>query len=503
MRSASAIPLAEDSFDVYSLVEAMALLAKHKGELPRPQRVQREAAAVEARLNATDQSLTPHAGGEIMSWSDPIEGEVRDDQGICFKNPDTNLFMRYKLAGAYDSNIALLVTTGEDRHQSYEHLREVLRRTVLRGPDLHTNLQFHYGLVHWFLANGVDAKPTTRFVVPYLTLVGELLREANEIDADYAYERLCRQYLKAASGDPAAAKATSEISVLKKTLLGRPLGRVLRQPHLLSAWLSSNKNNFEVKDHRVTWLRNPLLVLAETYHLLHMDAAVDLPAAHRIWEQDQAILQEGAAFYAAVQQRVGDLSWPELDAGLKAKKPAKGFETAQWEQVREAHLGFQLGMELYSLLPLIGDKVGFFDLHLNDDLTITIPERLFDRDHQAKMKKVLVPPPVNKADEIVAVSGGMYYAQEAPGLPRFIQEGQHFEIGDPLYVVEVMKMFNKVYAPFAGTVDKILVDTDGTIVSKGQPLFKVTPDDMFVEEDPVEVKARIESNTERYLTVVA
>ena len=70
-------------------------------------------------------------------------------------------------------------------------------------------------------------------------------------------------------------------------------------------------------------------------------------------------------------------------------------------------------------------------------------------------------------------------------MPCFIEEGQHFEIGDPLYIVEVMKMFNKVYAPFAGTVDKILVDTDGTIVSKGQPLFKVTPDEIFVEEDPV------------------
>ncbi len=494
---------AADSFDVHSIVEAMALLAKHKVRLPRPERAQRNAAAVEARLNATDQSLSPHAGGEIMSWSDPIEGEVRDDQGICSKNPDTNLFMRYKLAGAYDSNIALLVTTGDDRRQSYEHMREVLRRTVVRGPDLQTNLQFHYGLVHWFLANGVDAKPTTRFVLPYLTLVGELLREAKEIDADYAYDRLCRQYLKAASDDPAAAKATSELSVVKRTLLGRPLGRVLRQPHLLSAWLSSNKNSFEVNNRRVTWLRNPLLVLADTYYLLHMDAGVILPAAHRIWEQDQAVLRDGAAFYSAVQERTGDLTWPDVDELLKAKKPAKGFDAKQWSQVREAHLGFQLGSELYSLLPLIADKVGFFDLRVNDDLTLTIPERFLDPAHQLKMKKVLVPPPANKADEIVSVSGGMYYAQEAPGMPCFIEEGQHFEIGDPLYIVEVMKMFNKVYAPFAGTVDKILVDTDGTIVSKGQPLFKVTPDEKFVEEDPVEVKARIESNTEQYLAVVA
>jgi acetyl/propionyl-CoA carboxylase alpha subunit len=495
---------ANDYFDVYSLVEMMALLAKHKKRLPRPERRQRDAAAVEARLNATDHSLSPHAGGEIMSWSDPIEGEVRDDQGICYKNPDTNLFMRYKLAGAYDSNVALLVTTGDDRRASYEQLRETLRRTVLRGSDLQTNLQFHYGLVNWFLANGVDAKPTTQFVVPYLTLVGELKHEANEIDPDYAYERVCRQYTKAAAGDPAAMKATQELCVLKKTLLGRPLGRILRQPHLLSAWLSTHKEHFRVDDGRVTWLRNPLLVLADTYHLLHMDAGVNLPAAHRIWEQDHQLLEEGAAFYEEVQQRVGpEIAWPELDELLKQKKPPKGIDAEVWKGVREAHLGFQLGNELYSLLPLIGERVGFYDLRVNEDLTITIPERLFDRDHQAKMKKVLVPPPVNKADEIVAVSGGMYYAQEAPGMPRFIGEGQHFEAGDPLYVVEVMKMFNKVYAPFAGTVDKILVDTDGTIVSKGQPLFKVTPDERFVQEDPVEVRARIESNTEQYLTAVA
>jgi acetyl/propionyl-CoA carboxylase alpha subunit len=492
-----------DYFDVHSVVEMMGLLAKHKARMPRPTRIQRDAAAVEARLNATDDSLSPHAGGEIVSWSDPIEGEVRDDQGICFKNPDTDMFMRYKLAGAYDSNIALLVTTGDDRRDSYERLREVIRCTVLRGPELQTNLQFHYGLVHWFLANGVDAKPTTQFVVPYLTLVGELRKEAKEIDAVYAYDRLCAQYLDAVKGDPAATKATRDLSVMKQTLIGRPIGRILRQPHLLSAWLSSNKNTFEIEDGRVVWLKNPLLVLAATYYLLHMDSETDLPAAHKIWDQDARILEEGASFYATVEEKLGLSSWAELDARMKDAKTPDGFDAEEWRGVREAHLGFQLGMELYGLLPLIAHKVGFYDLRVNDDLTVTIPERLFDREHQAAMKKELVPPPLNKADEIVAVSGGMYYAQEGPGMPRFVAEGQHFDAGDPLYIVEVMKMFNKVYAPFAGTVDKILVDTDGTIVSKGQTLFKVTPDEVVVEEDPTEQKARIRSNTDTYLTAVA
>ena len=85
----------------------MALLARHKERLPRPERIVRFNAAVEARLNATDASLSPHAGGMIRFWSKPIEGEIRDDQGISMLNPDTGQFMKYKVAGAYDSNIAL------------------------------------------------------------------------------------------------------------------------------------------------------------------------------------------------------------------------------------------------------------------------------------------------------------------------------------------------------------------------------------------------------------
>src|SRR5262249_55129253 len=122
---------ASDSFDVHSLVEAMAIVARHRKRLPRPERVQRDGAAIEARLNATDRALSPSAGGIIVSWSDPISCEIRDDQGICIKNPDTGLFMRYRLAGAYDSNIALLLATGADRAESWSRLVEVLRRTSL------------------------------------------------------------------------------------------------------------------------------------------------------------------------------------------------------------------------------------------------------------------------------------------------------------------------------------------------------------------------------------
>jgi acetyl/propionyl-CoA carboxylase alpha subunit len=485
-----------DHFDVHSLVEAMAVVAKHGTRLPKPARVRREGAAIEARLNATDRALAPAAGGVIMSWSDPVPNEIRDDQGICIKNPDTNLFMRYRLAGAYDSNIALLLAAGDTRAESWARLVEIFRRTTIRGMDLATNLEFHYGILYWFLARDPWAKPTTKFVVPYLTLVGELAQEAHGIDLDYAFHRIARRATSAAA--PEALEATRHIIDLKETLLERPIRRMFDEPHFLSAWLSQHRHDFVVRDAGVEWRRNPVEVLAETYRLVNMDTPHGA-AAHRIWDHDRALLETALGFYERLRARVpARLSWPELDATLRDDTPAFGFGADAWARLRAAHLGHQLGLEILALLPLIAAKVGFYDLRLADDLTVAIPERLHDPRHQDAMRKVLVPPPATKADEIVAAMGGTFYAQEAPHLPAFVTAGGHFEKGDPLYVIEVMKMFNKVPAPFAGTVTEVLVES-GTVVRKGQPLFKIQPDEVLVDEDPAERERRVQANTDRYL----
>ncbi|MCX7808631.1 MAG: acetyl-CoA carboxylase biotin carboxyl carrier protein subunit, partial [Deltaproteobacteria bacterium] len=85
-------------------------------------------------------------------------------------------------------------------------------------------------------------------------------------------------------------------------------------------------------------------------------------------------------------------------------------------------------------------------------------------------------------DTIVATSGGMFYSREAPHLPPLAFPGMHFVAGQPLYVLEVMKMFNKVPAPFSGTILEVLAPGDGAIIQKGQPLFKVKPDHQEVVE---------------------
>ncbi len=490
-----------DYFDVHSLVEAMALIAKHKTRLPKPTRILREGAAVEARLNATDRSLSPHAGGVIMSWSDAIKGEVRDDQGISIKNPDTGLFMRYRLAGAYDSNIALLLSTGKDRQESYEMCAEILRCTTLRGHDLATNLEFHYGLVSWFLSHGVWAKPTTKFVVPYLTLVGQLKQEAMAIDLEHAFREIQKRAVaKAQAGGKAAIDATKKVLELKETLLERPFERLVEEPHYLSAWLSKHRKAFVFEGERVMWQVNPVEVLADTYHQLHMSDQPGAPAAHVIWTHDRDQLETALGFYKKLKGRApAGISWQELSAALASPKASYGFDDEAWTKVRAAHQGYQLGLEVLSLLPLVAKKVGFYDLKVREDMTIDIPQRLLESELQAAMKRELVPPLAMKSDEISASSGGMLYLQEAPGMPVFAEKGSHFNKGEPLYIVEVMKMFNKVLAPFSGTVDEVLVQGNGTIVQKGQPLFKVTPDEKVVVEDPALRQARVRKNTDEYL----
>jgi acetyl/propionyl-CoA carboxylase alpha subunit len=489
-----------DSFTVTSLVNVMVLLARHGKRLPKPTRSVRELSSVEARLNATNDALQPHAGGVITKWSDPVDGEIRDDQGISMHNPDTDVFMKYTLAGAYDSNIALLLTVGNDRMQTYQRMSDVLRRTVLRGKDLATNLDFHYGLVNWFVGNNINARPTTRFIVPYLTLVGMLKEQANQIDLPHAWQAVRKAAMVAAGTDKELQKAVAAVVDRKITLFDRLFDTLLGNPHVLSGWLSLHKPHFKVSKGKVSWLENPVKILADTYHFLNMEAQGKAPAAYVIWDHDNEVLQDATHFYATLDQKLGTPTWDELQNYFASNDAPKGIAKKDWAAVQAAHAGFQAGCDILAILPYLADKCGFYALKVNADLSIDIPEKLHDKELQDRMAKVLVPPPAAKSDEILAVSGGMFYPREAPGHDKYLEAGTHFNKGDVMYIVEVMKMFNKVYAPFAGTVNTVLVENDGTIIKKGQPLFKITPDEVVLIESPAQISARQKKYTDEFIS---
>ncbi len=488
-----------DFFIVESIVELMVLLARHGNRLPQPERLPRENASLEARLNATNQALQPNAGGVIEFWSNAIAGEIRDDQGICVHNPDTDVFMKYHLAGAYDSNIALLLTTGKDRQHSYRRMAEVLRRTALRGKDLATNLQFHYGLVNWFIGQNVHARPTTRFVVPYLTAVGQLKNAFSKIDLAFCFNQIRNKYLT--GKDATTIAAYSNALDRKYGLLLRPIEEFFKEPHLLSGWLSINRNHMVLEKNKVTWLKNPMELLADTYHYLNMDYVAAEPAAYMIWSHDNKLLQDALDFYDELKTRLDISDFRELDQAIQQASSSK-IRKSEWKKVQAAHAGYQCGTEILSLLPFLAMSTGFYKLHVKSDLSINIPGELTSEELQKSMFKTLAPPPIARSGEILADSGGMFYSREAPSMPPFIENGSHFNEGDPLYIIEVMKMFNKVYAPFSGTVVEKLIDTDGVIIKKGQPLFLVSPDEQVEEVSADTVREIKQQHTNAFLATL-
>jgi biotin carboxyl carrier protein len=337
--------------------------------------------------------------------------------------------------------------------------------------------------------------------------VGQLKDEGNKLDLAYAFTEMKKHYAaQMGEGvDPAVVKAMNDVIDRKATLLGRVMERLLEDPHLLAGWLSLHRRNFRIENGKVVWIRNPLGVLKETYEYLNMGWDPKSPAAEVIWQHDHELLEKSIRFYATLRGTFGlkREEFYKLNEILKSEDPQGGYDAATWEAIRAAHLGYEAGNELLGLLFMLADRVKFYDFRVEPNLDVTIPAHLHDPELQARMKKVLVPPPATKADEIVSPFGGMFYRQEAPGRPPFVAEGQHFEKGQPLFIIEVMKMFNTVRAQFGGTIDKVIMTgADGSVVQKGQPLFKITPDEKFVARDPKEVEKERRTRTGEMLKAV-
>jgi len=475
----------EERFYVEELIEAMALLALHGKRLPKPRRVVRNVSGLEVRINATNQALQPHAGGMIRSWSPPIPGEIRFDQGIGTPNPDTKAFVFYRLAGAYDSNVALVLTAGTSRRDNYERMAEVLRRMEVRGDDLQTNLPVHYGLVQWFLGKGVMAEPSTRFMQSYLAAVGALQQAVNDFDLALAWQEIVKR-----QKDPAARG----VLLAKETLLQRPVALLLANPHVFGGFLGRHDGELWTRDgDQVRFAQNPIRFLERLYHFLDLEDAPGKPPSEKIWEHDQEVLARAEAFYAEVERRTGLTTWAEVAALFDAGKAEKlcGRDEALWQAALAAHRGFQAGLELLLVLPLIGARAGFLDVTVGEDLAPRFPTRFTDPAQIAEQTRALAPPPPASADEILTPMGGTFYAREAPNLPLLVEEGQHFEAGQPLFIIEVMKMFNKISAPFSGTVvENLMQGRDGTVVAKGQRIFRIEPDERFEPESASDVAAR-------------
>ena len=498
---------------VESLIEAMALIARHGERLPKPRRAPRRGDALEVRLNATDPALRPAAGGLIESWSPSIAGEVRDDQGICSRNPDTGQFVPYYLAGAYDSNIALLLTSGDTREETWRNMLEALRRMRIKGANLQTNLDFHYGLLNWLIAQHPRAKIETRFVQAYLAAVGRLFDLAQGVDLDLAFDVVKASVRERVTGEGESADGMDSVGAgydramdLKSTLILRPMQRLFANPHLLAGWIAASAGHFETDDAGLAsggaprWRIGPMDALDALYRYLAMDSA-NGPAAEAIWDHDRELLEAARAHYARLRAGLGATDFADLNRLLREPRSPAGAPGAigeAWDTLRAEHIGFNHGLQLLALPQLVARESGFGQVRVTADLTLRAPSELHSPDVLAEARKTLSPPPTAPDDEVVAEIGGMFHSREAPGMAPYLEPGTRFEVGDGLYIIEVMKMFTKMRATFSGTVDEcVMADRDGVVVRQGDLLFRVTPDERVEAIDADAARRHVIENTRR------
>ncbi|MCF6225267.1 MAG: acetyl-CoA carboxylase biotin carboxyl carrier protein [Xanthomonadales bacterium] len=67
---------------------------------------------------------------------------------------------------------------------------------------------------------------------------------------------------------------------------------------------------------------------------------------------------------------------------------------------------------------------------------------------------------------------GTYYASSTPDAEAFAKVGQQISVGDPLCIIEAMKMFNQIDAEVSGTIISVLVE-NGQPIEFDEPLFVI------------------------------
>ena len=81
----------------------------------------------------------------------------------------------------------------------------------------------------------------------------------------------------------------------------------------------------------------------------------------------------------------------------------------------------------------------------------------------------------NAAGIVRAPMVGTFYRAPSPDAPPFVEVGSKVRKGDPLCIIEVMKLFTTVHAEFGGQVVEMAVENGG-FVEYGQTLFLIAPD---------------------------
>lgn len=122
--------------------------------------------------------------------------------------------------------------------------------------------------------------------------------------------------------------------------------------------------------------------------------------------------------------------------------------------------------KLQSLIEMVGrSDIDHFSL-TEGDCTLTLSRTTTSEPNTKVVKPDII---VDNASNITAPSFGIIHLSASPDAPPFIHEGQIIRKGETVFILEVMKAFSEVHAPYDCKITQILCQ-QGDEVDTGQVL---------------------------------
>lgn len=419
--------------------------------------------AIEIRLNAWHEDLSPVLGGVVQSLrltpSPAEKPHLRVEAG--------GLVQRYQpwVVPSYDANFALLIVHGRHRHETLTRMIATLDQALhLEGnAALQTNLQPLIGLLTLMRALPAETAFRTDTSLLWMALTACVVSQNQAVCAQLpAFPR------RLAAHDPAQfarlLRATCEAGMAHPS-------------RLLTAYLKrlTAPNARPMAALEVLWFLAQELSVPCHAEEAQQGAALQ-QAAEALWH---AVGGVRARFLALLQ---GDTTHPSqqaeyaaLCAQLVATTPE--LTRPEAEALLQELLGW-LRVEVPALTTLL-QTLERTQLHTfltaNDDLSLSRPAYLEDTTTVAHLQRLLsstLRPALLRHGALLSPMEATIYHQPEPGAPPFVAVGAEVHVGQTLALLEAMKMFSELPSPVDGVLVAILVDS-GQGVKTGTPLFEI------------------------------
>jgi acetyl/propionyl-CoA carboxylase alpha subunit len=430
--------------------------------------------AIEVRLNAWHEDLSPVQGGIIHALHLDVPRElrthVRVDAGGLLQRRDSWLIP------GYDANFALLVVAGSNRRETLARMTGLLDVHLQIEGDgaLHTNLEPVVGLLTLMQALPPATEFRTDTSLLWMALTAVIMAQKQEVLSlvptfprhlelhDPArHTRLLRTMLEKAFVHP---------SRLLTYYLRRLMASAPRPLSTLEVLLAlAEELGVEIFEEE-----------QQQWRVLHEATAALWTALSASHERYAALVHAAAA-----ENLEQSADYEELYVSLQAVHP--GIEWQESVQLLRYLLGW-LSIEIPAVTALIR-AIESTQLHAclavpqDHDLSLPYPPFLKDEAVIGRLHHLLTAhlrPVVLRHDELLSPMEATIFLRPEPHAPPFVQIGSEIRAGQPLALLEAMKMFTEVTSPIDGILEDILVE-DGHGVKTGTPLFKIAARDTSVD----------------------